>query len=546
MQDLNDASVHPAPRDAALATASTALQRSCGSSSDQLFSLRGVADNKIVRMPTHHDVASFPTSASLPNVKLPESAQPSVKVVYAMDHLTTKLRIPFAFIHPTLALAHGLPPQEPVPVSLSTPPYSLHGTEIHLPPAALTAAPPVAPLSSSFIDNETPANYASNFQDAQPPPEPCPLTPTICPTAGHQRQRTPHQPSGLLCAASIDDILTSAVKVLHDSAALPAPASICRLFLERRCKQRDRCHQVHVDVTYLRCLRNEITRLGECCRKCDDTAPHYNNVSCGAVDPSTAWKEALLIVLQFCGSLRIALPASRHPSSSTSPTTRTAPTTVKAELRNGAEESHSSSIVASSALGSTAHISWESLSPSVGLRVLVLDLLAAAGSDPHDKNTQPSRAAAVAAMRVDVPLDVLCRGHFRGPFCKFGDTCKFVHVCRRVHAAFANPQSATCDERSATAVLRREQVPCAPRSHGDFHSHMPLTSDNPVSAPSTSTAQAMPRPLASQAFPYQVLPNPTPPQQNVVAKTWRNFPYHLQNRRGPRTAPLDETDETQV
>ncbi|KPI87581.1 hypothetical protein ABL78_3332 [Leptomonas seymouri] len=201
---------------------------------------------------------------------------------------------------------------------------------------------------------------------------------------------------------------------------------LCRLYLEGRCRQGDRCFQVHADPTVIAQLRNEA----------------YTSPSCCPVHGAKCKLEGFPLGL----SVIIDPPRERE-----------APNASDAK-----GERESASTVGSSSNGDTSTPANGTESKDMKER----DLEHKAMIMLH--NVCPTRFLwaryeETGSMLIHVPKSKICREHRKG-LCRFGDECSFLHLCRQIPLTGSN-------EELSSHSRTRERAPHS--SMPDFGSHPP-------------------------------------------------------------------------
>ncbi|CAD2218330.1 hypothetical protein AGDE_11757 [Angomonas deanei] len=185
-------------------------------------------------------------------------------------------------------------------------------------------------------------------------------------------------------------------QALQDDGLVPG---VCRLYLEGRCRQGDRCFQVHVDPQTLQVLRQDALLEPSCC--------YFHGASCNyegyplgltvAVTEPTRETEA--------GDTRAVVNKSQSPE-----------TSVAADDHTPSEEPKQ--VVVSLHFISPTRFLWD-LYKGCGLQHLT------------------------------VPRNRICKQHCKG-LCRFGDECSYLHVCRQ-YCLDPNKQEAN-DHLNSTGI----------------------------------------------------------------------------------------------
>lgn len=169
---------------------------------------------------------------------------------------------------------------------------------------------------------------------------------------------------------------------------------LCRLYMEGRCRQGDRCFQVHANPTVVEQLRKEAFHKPNCC--------HVHGATCNY----SGFPLGLTVTIE-------GAPTEKH----------SAGTPLTSE---GKSERESGSTAGCSSNGdSTPPVSVEAAT-----------VTAPSGVTISLHSLCPTRLlwttyAESGSMHIVVPRSKICREHLKG-LCRFGDECSFLHVCREV------------------------------------------------------------------------------------------------------------------
>lgn len=250
--------------------------------------------------------------------------------------------------------------------------------------------------------------------------------------AGAQKQG--RRPTGVSAISAIDTASTkltipiAAVEptlAFEDDGLVPG---LCRLYLEGRCRQGDRCFQVHADPTVIAQLRSEA----------------YTNPSCCPVHGAKCKLEGFPLGL----AVIIDPPREREATSFTDAKGENASTNDSSSNgetstpANGAEPKDAKE----KDLEHKAVIMLHNVCPTRYLW---------------------ARYEETGSMLIHVPKSKICREHRKG-LCRFGDECSFLHLCRQIPLAGNNEEffsHSHCHSRTLSRVPHGS-VP-------DFGSHPP-------------------------------------------------------------------------
>ncbi|KPA85600.1 hypothetical protein ABB37_00010 [Leptomonas pyrrhocoris] len=257
-------------------------------------------------------------------------------------------------------------------------------------------------------------------------------------TAGAAQPKQGRRPTGVSFISAIDTASTklsipiTAVEptlAFEDDGLVPG---LCRLYLDGRCRQGDRCFQVHADPTVIAQLRSEAYTSPSCC-------------------PVHGAKCKL-------GGFPLGLAVIIDP-----PREREA-----ANCSDAKGERESASTVDSSSNGETSN----SASGAEAKDAKEKDMEHKAVIMLH--NVCPTRYLwaryeETGSMLIHVPKSKICREHRKG-LCRFGDECSFLHVCREIPLAGSNEEFFSPEHsRSHSRTLSRLPQGSMP----DFGSHPP-------------------------------------------------------------------------
>jgi hypothetical protein len=240
---------------------------------------------------------------------------------------------------------------------------------------------------------------------------------------GATLQKQGRHPAGASFISAIDTASTklsipmSAVEptlAFEDDGLVPG---LCRLYLEGRCRQGDRCFQVHADPSVIAQLRNEAFTNPSCCpvhgAKCKlDGFPLGLSV---IIDPPRE-REVL----------NLADAKGERESASTGDLSSNGETSTPA---NGPEPKDTKE----KDMEHKAVIMLHNLCPTRYLW---------------------SRYEETGGMLIHVPKSKICREHRKG-LCRFGDECSFLHLCRQIPLAGNNDDFSTnssCHSRTLSRV----------------------------------------------------------------------------------------------
>lgn len=242
------------------------------------------------------------------------------------------------------------------------------------------------------------------------------------------------RPTGVSFISAIDTASTklsipiAAVEptlAFEDDGLVPG---LCRLYLEGRCRQGDRCFQVHADPSVVAQLRNEAYANPSCC-------PAH-----GAKCKLEGFPLGLAVIIDpprereapsFSDLKGERESASTADSSSNGETSTPANGT---ELKDGKEKD----------MEHKALVMLHNVCPTRYLW---------------------SRYEETGNMLIHVPKSKICREHRKG-LCRFGDECSFLHLCRQIPLAGNNDDFFSHSHSRTLSRIPQGSVP-------DFGSHPP-------------------------------------------------------------------------
>jgi hypothetical protein len=275
---------------------------------------------------THHPQRHRHSARSPPGLQQQQDAWPALSaagrstpgqpqlVVCAMDNGSTKLRIPLRLVHRTHAVNALLPAadassplQRPTMSAPTVPgdtmensvsvnilpqpiPTGLHDDAL-LPSCqpALGSGVRLRASTRSADEGEGGNNVSSNMNEGswQRSPSSGPQqAPSFRQAADGREDDVSWSPLGGVDGSQ----LQSLVRILREGLELPTPPAICRLFQESRCRQGQRCHQIHIPKPALDTLRSEVRTRGNCCWDHDTAYPGGREDE----DPTWRWKLAII------------------------------------------------------------------------------------------------------------------------------------------------------------------------------------------------------------------------------------------------------------
>lgn len=256
----------------------------------------------------------------------------------------------------------------------------------------------------------------------------------LSPLGAASQQKHGRRPTGVSVISAIDTASTklsipiAAVEptlAFEDDGLVPG---LCRLYLEGRCRQGDRCFQVHADPTVIAQLRSEAYTNPSCC-------PVH-----GAKCKLEGFPLGLAVIIDPPREREAAnFSDAKGESASTNDSSSNGETSTPA---NGAEPKDAKE----KDLEHKAVIMLHNVCPTRYLW---------------------ARYEETGSMLIHVPKSKICREHRKG-LCRFGDECSFLHLCRQIPLA-GNNEDFFSQSHSHSRTLSRAPHGSVP----DFGSHPP-------------------------------------------------------------------------
>lgn len=433
---------------------------------------------------------------------------------------------------------------------------------------------------STWVENNNNNPLASSITDL-PMPLPVPLSSSALQQLPHvgrhlaqTQQQRPAAEESLSLSVPLPRIPSPLHRLMESQRNAPSTPSICLLFLEGRCRMRERCFQMHIAPTTLDSMRQAVRSSAACCALHDPPS---------AVAPS--WRKELQDALQR-GVRTVRVNRGNSPTSHDEqgpPPAEAVPTSPppqqqlpqRADLSSssssplaggGGGDATAPSSSSSPLFAPTATVThqvepsvWNTtynqkqqclsfppdrLSPSAGLRELYISTAlqalhqrgggqgpgrdgAGGGGGGSGLPTAAEGSGGIADEAsqelisvLEAPVKEICRLHHRGPCCKFGDDCRYIHLCRRLSGYCLNtpqtPPSISIPASAAAAAAA--SVPTAntssPTTTTTAAEAGPTAAESPQSG-GGATAPSTPVEATSAAT------TPVAPQRTFVHRPYR-------------------------